>query len=343
MRRYKITTMLLLIGLSTTIAQKLEKKYTEEFSVNKDVVISVNTRYTDIEIETWDKNEVVIEAYIDVKDEKDQKVIDEYLKNWNFEALGNKSSIDISSRSSGLIDIRTFNFNSPDYDVLIRESLNNSSDNLMFVLPELPEIPEIPELPEIFIELPEMPEIPELPELPPVPTKFDFEAYKNDKSYLEEWKKENKDIIGKNAKIKVGRNSLSINSNADDNYSYKWNITTEGQNELAKEIQERLEETKIQREEYKKRLEKKMKERQKEVKERQKELQSRIKERNEERKLALIERQEAQEERVKHRNEVRDILAKRKKVKIKRIIKIKAPKNAKFNMNVRHGSMSFPK
>ena len=57
--RYKITIVLLFIGLITVTAQKLEKKYTEKFKVNKDVVIDVNTRYTDIEIETWDKNEVV--------------------------------------------------------------------------------------------------------------------------------------------------------------------------------------------------------------------------------------------------------------------------------------------
>jgi len=347
--QYKLMVLIACICFVPNYAQKLEKKYTEKFSVNKNVVIDINTRYTDIEIETWDKNEVLIEAFIDVKDEADRKVIDDYLKKWNFEALGNKSSIKINSKSSGLIDIYTFDFDAPDYDVLFTSDIQNTIENLQFVLPEMPEIPEIPELPEILFEMPELPEIPELPELP---SQFDFKEYKKDKSYLERWKKDNKDIIGKNAKVKIGRNSISITS--DDDFSYKWNITTEGQNELAEEIQERLEETKIQREEYKKRLEirmkerqKEMKERQKELKERQKELQGRIKERNEERKLALIKRQEAHEKRAKemakHRTEVRDILAKREKVKIKRIIKIKAPKNAKFNMNVRYGSMSFPK
>ena len=78
-QRFKITLVLLFVGLITVTAQKkLEKKYTERFTVNKDVVIDIDTRYTDIEIETWNKNEVVIDAYIDITDEVDQKLIDDF-------------------------------------------------------------------------------------------------------------------------------------------------------------------------------------------------------------------------------------------------------------------------
>jgi len=326
--RYKIITIIVFLFVTVVIAQKQEKKATEKFAVNKDVLIDVNTRYTDIEIETWDKNEVVISAYIVIEDEQDQKTIDSFLKKWNFEALGNKSAIKITSKSLGLIDIHSFNFDAPNYDLIISESVSDALENLHF---EIPEIPEIPELPMIF-------EMHELPELPPLPSKFDFKEYRKDKSYLIRWKKENKDIIGKNAKIKVGRNSISINSDDDDS-SYKWNITTEGKNQLANEIAESVE----------KAMEKRQKayaKRQEALKKRQKELQTRIKERNTERKLDLIKRQEAHERRVKEmakrRVEVRDILKKREKMNIKRVIKIKAPKNAKFNMNVKYGSMSFP-
>ena len=347
--QYKIITIIALLFVTVIAAQKQVKKSTEKFSVNKNVVIDVNTRYTDIEIETWNKNEVVIDAYLVIEGEQDQKIIDDYLKKWNFEASGNKNSINISSKSSGLIDIHSFNFDEPNYDIIISESVIDALENINFEMPEMPEIPEIHEM----LEMPEIPEFDfDFDEAFDF-IEFDFDAYKKDKSYLERWKKDNKDIIGKNAKIKVGKNSISINSN-DDNFAYKWNIVTEGQNELAEEIQERLKEAKVRSKEHKKRLEIRMKEhqvemkeRQVEMKERQKEMQSRIKERNEDHKLDLVKRQEARERRTKemavHRNEVRDILAKRGKVKIKRIIKIKAPKDAKFNMNVRYGSMSFPK
>lgn len=341
-QQFKLLLVLFCTGLLTANAQKLEKKYTEKFNVNKDVVIDVNTRYTDIEIETWDRNEVIIEAYIQIEEEVDKEAIEDYLEKWKFEALGNKSTVKISSKSSGLIDIHTFDFNAPDYNSQLFESLNN----LEFVVPEMPEIPEVPELEFHFPDKFEIPEIPELPELPETPSKFDFDAYRKDKSYLERWKKENKDIIGKNANVRVGKNSISINSK-DDNSTYKWRITTEGQNQLAKDLEERLEERKLYRAERQKEWQEQLKKRQKELKLRQEELKTRIKERSEERKLELIKRQEAHEKRAREmkerRVEIRDILKKREKQKIKRIIRIKAPKNAKFNMNVQYGSMSFPK
>ncbi len=346
-QRFKITLVLLFVGLITVTAQKkLEKKYTERFTVNKDVVIDIDTRYTDIEIETWNKNEVVIDAYIDITDEVDQKLIDDFLEKWKFEAMGNKSNITISSKSSGLIDIYSFDFDSPNYDILYESNIQSTLDNLQFVIPDLSEMPEIPEMPEIMFELPEMPEMPEMPELPPLPSPFDFKAYKKDKNYLERWKKENEDILGENAKIKVGRNSISIDSN-DNDPSFRWNISTEGQNQLAKEIEERLKESEVRRKAREIEIKVRMKERQKEMKLREVEIKDRMKERTEERKLSLIKRQEAHEKRskemVKHRVEVREILAKRENTKIKHVIRIKAPKGAKFNMNVRYGSMSFPK
>ena len=341
--RFKIIALLLCIGACTMNAQKLEKKHSEKFTVNKDVTIDINTRYTDIEIETWDRNEVVIDAYIELEDGTTQKAIDDYLKRWDFEALGNKSSININSKSSGLIDIHSFNFDSPDYDIIYHDNINGSLENLRFVVPELPELPEILELQE----LPEMPELwIDIPDLPELPSKFDFKTYKKDKSYLERWKKKNKDVIGKNAKIKVGRNSISIDSDEDDS-SFRWNITTEGQKRDAEEIADKLKEIKVRREAYHKEHKERLKKRQAEMKIRRDELKTRMKERNEERKLTLIKRQEAREKRAKElatqRTEIRNILTKREKSKIKRIIKIKAPKGAKFNMNVKYGSMSFPK
>ncbi len=71
-----------------------------------------------------------------------------------------------------------------------------------------------------------------------------------------------------------------------------------------------------------------------------------LKERAEQRKELVKVKREVQEKRrkelAKRRVEIKNILIDRDKIKIKRIIKIKAPKNAKFNMNVRYGSMSFP-
>ena len=61
---------------------------------------------------------------------------------------------------------------------------------------------------------------------------------------------------------------------------------------------------------------------------------------NEQRKLALVERQEARE---KERRKIQSFIRSRDKVKIKRHIIIRAPKDAKFNLDVKYGSMSIPK
>jgi len=182
--------------------------------------------------------------------------------------------------------------------------------------------------------------------LPEGPSEFDFSAYRNDKTYLERWKKENEDVIGKNPTVKVGKNSLSVKSN-NGNSKYSFRITTDGDSRNVDEIRERIERSRLEREKERVKRNEVLKKRQAEMKKRQQQLKLRMKERSKERKLALIKRQEAQEIRAKEmeerRKEVRDILKKRKKTNLRRIVKIKAPKGAKFNMNVKYGSMSFPK
>ncbi len=343
--RFKIITLVLCIGMSTMNAQKLEKKYSEKFTVNKDIAIDINTRYTDIEIETWDRNEVVIEAYIQVEGETTQKAIDDYLKRWNFEALGNKSSIKITSNSSGLFDVHTFNFDEPNYDNVYPHNIQNTVKNLQFVIPEI-SVDALGILDSLHVVMPDFSELTEFISVEPLdfdfhdsfdifmlPEKFDFKKFKKNKNYLKEWKKRNEKHL-KGADVKVGKNSISITINEDDEVSKE-------------ELEKRLKEIKKLREVRHKEHKEKLKKRQTEMKIRQQEMKMRVKERNQVRKLALVRRQEAHEKRTKElvtkRIEIRDILAKREKSNIKRIIKIKAPKGAKFNMNVRYGSMSFPK
>jgi hypothetical protein len=326
-------------------AQKKDRNFKERFIVKSDVIIDINTKYTDIEIETWDKNEVVVEAFMKIDGEDiTEKIRDDFYHKWEFEAYGNTSKINIKSRSNNFIDIHSFNFDNPNYELFTHGNGTNNIkifipdvsigsldilNSLDFIMPEMPEMPERPELPEM----------PEMPELPPMPTHFDFEAYKNDKNYLERWKKENKNIISKNAKIKVGKNSISINS-SDNKSSYKWNITTEGQNQLAKELEESLSKAKEQRHKVFEIRQEAYKKRQEVYKKRSKEFTKSNKKRQEAHKLALIKRQELFENR---RKDMKSLLEKREKIKVKRHIVIKAPKGAKFNMNVRYGTLSFPK
>ncbi len=59
--------MLLITAVQFSIsAQDAVKEYTENYPVNKGVTLSAETRYSDVEILTWDRNEVDIHAVVEV-------------------------------------------------------------------------------------------------------------------------------------------------------------------------------------------------------------------------------------------------------------------------------------
>ena len=123
--------------ISTTYAQKFDKKYTENFKVNKNVEVAINASNTDINVTTWNKNEVIITAFIEVQGVSKEEA-EKYFKNWNFEALGNKNKVQITSKgnSSSLFknDFLVFN----DMDIQIPELDSIIIPNIeAIVLPEM--------------------------------------------------------------------------------------------------------------------------------------------------------------------------------------------------------------
>ncbi len=316
---YKFILILLTTVFSIN-AQSKKENYKEEFKVKPDVIIDINTRHSDIEIETWSKNEVVVEAYMLV----DGEAITEEMRNafydkWNFEVVGNSKEVKIKSRTNSRIDIHSFNFDAPDYSFLT-DNLTDFSlgsldilDSIDFITPPLPP------------EAPFFPEMPPLPPIPDLPSDFDFDAYKKDKGYLEKWKKENKDKLGENAKVKIGKNSISMTIDESS-------ITM---NQLKEKEQYKIEIAKA-KEKYRK-AQRKMMEENERLK---REFKAERKKHMEERKKAF---RKLAKERKESRKEIQKLLKNRSKLKIKRFIKIKAPKTAKFNMNVRYGALSFSK
>ena len=164
---YKITAFLLLFAVVVN-AQTFDKKIEENFKVNSDVEIVINTAHMDVDIETWNRNEVSVVAVMEVEgvDEKEAKKI---LKQWKFEALGNKNKVKISSAADDMFFESNYDFNFDFEDVDV--------DIPYFEMPEI-EFPEMPEMPEmVMIEFPEMPEL-----------EFDYQLYKSDSTYLKRYK-----------------------------------------------------------------------------------------------------------------------------------------------------------
>jgi hypothetical protein len=97
--KHKLAAALVLVIVATGFSQE---KYVESFNASDEMVVTVNTSYTNIIFETWNKDRVEVEAFVegeDVTKEQKQEIFD----NWNFEVLGNSKNVVISSKgSSGL-------------------------------------------------------------------------------------------------------------------------------------------------------------------------------------------------------------------------------------------------
>jgi hypothetical protein len=103
-------TLFAICFLGTVSAQKFDKKFTENFKVNKDVEVAINASNTTINVTTWNKKEVQIEAFIEIEGLSKEDA-EKYFKEWNFEALGNSKTVKITSKGNfGLHSKKEFIF-----------------------------------------------------------------------------------------------------------------------------------------------------------------------------------------------------------------------------------------
>lgn len=293
------------VGLN---GQTQKKEYKETFSVGDNTVLDINTSHTDIEFDTWNRKEVVVEASIELEGATKEEAA-AYFKENGIKILGNSERIEISTRGD-----RSWAF---------KKGMVADLENIVI------DIPEIPDLEPLFLDLqiPEIPEIVDMPPMPPLPPmkfeNFDYEKYKEDgEKYIQKWAEE-------------------FTKNFDEKYEKKWE-------EWGERFAERMEARTAQMEERKAEREVMLKERE-EI----------IKEKAEIRKQAQEERRQAMEERRQQMQEAREAQknviitgdaprifyrsseGENKSFKVKKTIKIKMPKSAKLNMNVRHGEVKL--
>lgn len=96
--QHRLATVLLLFCASIISAQS---SYKESFNVGEDVLVSVNTSHTNVVIETWNKNIVEVEAFVD-DDKLSAKEKKEIFDNWDFDVLGNSKKVVITSNEGSL-------------------------------------------------------------------------------------------------------------------------------------------------------------------------------------------------------------------------------------------------
>ncbi|MDT7832057.1 hypothetical protein RQM59_06675 [Flavobacteriaceae bacterium S356] len=179
--------MFLAVGIvCSAFGQKQDKTYKETFNVNKDVIVEINASNNDIEVTTWNKNQVQVEATIEIEGLTKEEAA-KYFKNYKFEALGNSKRVVITSKGSGFYGLNNnfVIFNKDDFhfpEVVIPDM------DFDFNFPEMETIviPDI-DLQNVFKGLENM--------------EFDFDKYSKDgKNYFFQWKDSARNISIKSKK-----------------------------------------------------------------------------------------------------------------------------------------------
>lgn len=319
------TLRILTLCLITTIgfAQNKQSKTTQTIKVNKDVVVDLNTNYVEIEIDTWNKDIVEVEAYVESTKLSDEE-LRKSLKAWNLNIDASMDNVIISSEGGR----RPALFSEGSYDDILKD--------LEFSLADLPDMPSLKNLPQIIHlsdmpKLPNMPEMPEFPELPELPEgvntiKFDYDKYQKDgEKYLAEWSKKYEREGGKELQARMEEWAKKFADSGYEEKMAKWG------------------------EEYGKRFEGKWA---KDMEKWGEELGERIEKQMEQRAEQMEQRNEQSLKRAEELAKRRDEMQTRRESivirgyrggnsQVKRVIKIKMPKKAKLKLNVRHGELKI--
>ena len=309
-------------------AQKIDKKFNETFKVNKDVLLAINVSNADINVTTWNRNEVSVQAVITV-DGLSKTEAKKFLKNWEFEALGNRSKVQINASANRFLHFGENDFKFDfDFENIVIPEIN--FDNIKIEIPEF-EMPEINlDFNKIWKEIDE----------------YDFDSNENDaaKTFTYQSKGKMKEIVIKSKKEwKKFKRSGEYDAMKNDLKITLKEAQHKIKNIDMKMINQQINKAKIQIQSIdKKKIEAQIRSAKMHYEKIDK---VKIKESLAAAK-ASIEKMKRRMERSYRNGD--DIIVieegkSKKKVKITRKITIKVPKNATFDLNTRHSKIKLPK
>lgn len=350
-------------------AQERLTKVEQSIKVGKDITLDLNTSYTNIIFDTWNKNTVEIEAYIE-GDGLSKEELKQALKDWDVDVDVDGDVISI--KTTGAKHAGWAVYQSHDM-----EALNAALKELKFTMADMPDfdfdfdhdvkIPKPPKAPKPP-KMPKMPEIPELPELPEGihSIHFDYEAYQKDgDKYLEKYSKEFEEKYGKDFAKKMEAWGKKFGEQWEADYAAKmqaWGekFGKEWEEKFGKDYAKKME---AWGERYAQQMERQAEriEQQQERREKREEQTMQMQEEQtmqmqEERAKIHVERAKMHEKLREEREgllKAKEKLAKDRRVQVERLIrdksnsnviktiKIKMPKDAKLKVNVRHGELKF--
>ena len=311
-------------------AQKFDKKFNETFKVNKNVVLAINASNADINVSTWNRNEVSVKAVITVEG-LSKKAAQEFLKSWKFEALGNKSKVQINANANANSFLHfgddAFKFDFDFGDIVIPDI---NFDNFKIEIPEF-EMPDINlDFSEIWKEIDEY--------------DFDSDDHDGTKTFRYESNGKHKKVVIKSKKEweKFKKSGEYAKMKKELKRTLK-KATQKIKNIDMKKIHEQINKAEIRMQ--------KINKKQIEAQIRRAKIQYekidkvKIKESLAAAKMSIEMMKHTMAKRYRNGDNVIIIEDgnSKKKIKITRKITIKVPKNATFDLNTRHSKVKLPK
>lgn len=200
MKTYKLKNLFLLLFLGTATAFAQTKKLDKTYNTNRDVRINIDARHTNIIVETWDRNEVQVQAFMDtgnINASEAKKLLD----NWKLETSGTAGEININS-GGGM-------GKGPDMDMArFSESMGHLQEMLVPLMsemigPMMENLAKHPPLPPDFAE--------KMGNL-----NFDYEAYQRDgDKYMKKWEKHIEKNFGKDFEVSMEKWAAQFEENAN--------------------------------------------------------------------------------------------------------------------------------
>lgn len=191
--------VLLMIFSATSFAQT--KKLDKSYNTNNDVKITIDARHTNVTFETWDRNEVAIEAYLDpgISGAEAKTILD----SWKLETTGNSGEVKITSGGSagGTIhpgmDMTSFTESMGHLQELIAPIMTEMVGPMMENLAKHPPLP-----PDFAAKMGNL--------------NFDYEAYQKDgDKYMAKWEKQIEKNFGKGFEASMEKWAKQFEKNAE--------------------------------------------------------------------------------------------------------------------------------
>lgn len=312
MKSTKFKLLILSFSLSLSCFAQQFTKPLQEFKVGNNTNISIEASYAEIEIVEWNKNKVEIEGIMNIQGlpENEAKAI---FDSWDISAQADAENIRIRSSSSKygneyfFINHDKYQGNVivdlPDVGAMVVDIM----DSMNFVLPEFENFPDIDfNMSQNF-------------QIHGDSLSFDYEEFQKNSEYLKQWQEEHKEEM-KRLKVELKESQAKI---------------AKEQKEIQKELREVQREAMEEAREAQRQAMEEARKAQREALAEARIAQKEVRRYNDQERARMI----AEGARVRE-SEVQRIMRDRQKVKIKKKLRIKVPRNAKLEMDVDYCKIS---